>query len=239
MAKPAAKMSREELYQELTEKEVDGWSTENTLVELRAILQAVRKMGNPAGDILKGMGSKRWAELQGMYRQLGLGEPGSLTKGLLMAEMRAAVMGTQRPPGTERDATTGHAPPEAELNRQEPNGKTETAEQMKFETTKEQLTVGFGRHRGMSYQSMMEDFPNYCEWVLDTDATEPEACPDLKHFAAYLKRQAFNRRAPIPQETTKKETEEESQASGSGQQAAGLQQWVVVNHRRGQQHNDL
>ena len=228
MAKPAAKMSREELYQELTEKEVDGWSTKNTLVELRAVLQAVRKMDNPAGDILKGMGSKRWAELRGMYRELGLGEPGSLTKGLLMAEIRAAVMGTQRPPGTERDATTGHAPPEAELNRQEPNGKTE-----------EQLTVGFGRHRGMSYQSMMKDFPNYCEWVLGTDATEPEACPDLQHFAVYLKMQGFNGRAPIPQETTKKETEEESQASGSGQQAAGLQQWFVVNHRPGQQHNDL
>ena len=219
MAKSAAKMSREELYQELREKEVDGWSTKNTLVELRALVQAARKRDNPAGDILKGMGSKRWAELRGMYRQLGLGEPGSLTKGLLMAEIRAAVMGTQRPPGTERDATTGHAPPEAELNRQELNGKTE-----------EQLTVGFGRHRGMSYQSMMKDFPNYCEWVLDTDATKPEACPDLKHFAAYLKRQAFNRRAPIPQETTKKETEEESQASGSGQQAAGLQQWFVVKH---------
>ena len=219
MAKSAAKMSREELYQELTEKEVDGWSTKNTLVELRALVQAARKRDNPAGDILKGMGSKRLAELRGMYRQLGLGEPGSLTKGLLMAEIRAAVMGTQRPLGTERDATTGHAPPEAELNRQELNGKTE-----------EQLTVGFGRHRGMSYQSMMKDFPNYCEWVLDTDATKPEACPDLKHFAAYLKRQAFNRRAPIPQETTKKETEEESQASGSGQQAAGLQQWFVVKH---------
>ena len=230
MAKSAAKMSREELYQELTDLEVDGWSPKNMLVELRALVQAARKKDNPAGDILKGMGSKRWAELQGMYRQLGLGEPGSLTKGLLMAEIRAAVMGTQRPPGTERDATTGHAPPEAELNRQEPNGKTETAEQMKFETTKEQLTVGFGRHRGMSYQSMMKDFPNYCEWVLDTDATEPEACPALQHFAAYLKMQGFNRRAPIPQETTKKETEEESQASGSGQQAAGLQQWFLVKH---------
>ena len=110
MAKPAAKMSREELYQELTEKEVDGWSTENTLVELRALVQAARKMDNPAGDILKGMGSKCVAELRGMYRQRGLGEPGSLTKGLLMAAIRAAVMGTQRPPGTERDATTGHAP---------------------------------------------------------------------------------------------------------------------------------
>ena len=238
MAKSAAKMSREELYQELREKEVDGWSTKNTLVELRAVLQVVRKMYNPAGDILKGMGSKCWAELRGMYRELGLGEPGSLTKGLLMAEIRAAVMGTQRPPGTERDATTGHAPPEAELNRQEPNGKTETAKQMKFET-KEQLMVRFGRHRGTSYQNMMKDFPNYCEWVLDTDATEPEAGPDLQHFAVYLKMQGFNGRAPIPQETTKKETEEESQASGSGQQAAGLQQWIVVDDRRGQQRNDL
>ena len=91
----------------------------------------------------------------------------------------------------------------------------------------------------MSYESMMKDFPNYCEWVLDIDATEPEACPALQHFAVYLKMQGFNGRAPIPQETTKKETEEESQASGSGQQAARLQQWVVVDYRQGQQPNDL
>ena len=58
-------------------------------------------------------------------------------------------------------------------------------------------TVLFGKHQGIAYEDMIENYPDYCEWVMNTADIEDEANPELHHFASYLISKGFgNRKKP-------------------------------------------
>lgn len=49
--------------------------------------------------------------------------------------------------------------------------------------------LDFGKHRGRTYQEMLDEESNYCQWVLDKAEKEPEAesSEAFKHFLAFLR----------------------------------------------------
>lgn len=47
--------------------------------------------------------------------------------------------------------------------------------------------LGFGKHKDLSYKDVLQNYPNYVQWVLDTYAEEKEASQQLKKFALYIK----------------------------------------------------
>ena len=51
-----------------------------------------------------------------------------------------------------------------------------------------------------SFEEMVEMYPQYCEWVIQTREIEDETSPDLKHFADYLLLTGFGGRTHRMQE---------------------------------------
>ena len=228
--RPVSHMSKTEVMHELIEKQITGWGAESTAVEVKAILSAVRKLEKPINE-MKGLTTMKKAALQQRYREVGLGEPGSLTRGLMIAEIRQAVQGTVPPEMEapkdeeewtettqesssskininevahrvkERKASTGTKPEATEVPKN--SKKKETT--MNFDT-EELTTVRFGKHRGTKYHDMMETNPSYCNWVIETYEIEDEADAALKHFAVYLKMQGFGGRNPTTQKVPPTDT---------------------------------
>ena len=89
---------------------------------------------------------------------------------------------------------------------------------MKFDT-QELRTVQFGKHQGKSYELMMKEHLNYCEWVINTYHLEPGAGDDLKHMAVYLLQQGHGGRSF----TMGKEPETTKQTSTSSRSTKGDQ----------------
>ena len=80
-------------------------------------------------------------------------------------------------------------------------------------STPEQLTMGFGKHQGKTYQGMVETLRSYCEWVLTTMAIEEEACQELKHLGHYLLITGFNGRTSMDDSELSAMEEEGGQAA--------------------------
>jgi len=59
------------------------------------------------------------------------------------------------------------------------------------------LFVTFGKHRGRSYQEVLEDDPDYCEWIVQkarTEASSPEGVgPNLQKWADWLMKNGVGR----------------------------------------------
>ena len=226
--KALSSMTKEEIVSELEEHQTAGWNPKMSVIELRAILKEVRKIQNPEQEELKGLTSKKLAELQEQYRRLLGEDPGDRTRGLLMASIRNYVMGTEIPTATSSTAAKaatetpkpkGKAKPEAKAKpkveaakpsavklpmRPEPGKGTE----MNF-SDPSLLVVGFGKYKGTSYEEMEKTYPQYCNWVIQTFEIEDECDPRLKHFAVYLLKKGFGGRTPTDQEDQPaKETEE-------------------------------
>ena len=46
--------------------------------------------------------------------------------------------------------------------------------------------VGFGKFAALSYRQLLDQQPEYCEWVLSTIDTEPDSCPALFRLGNFL-----------------------------------------------------
>ena len=72
----AISTKKEEVIQELEDRQVEDWSPEQTVLELKALLSAVRRMSDQVENPLKGLTTMKLADLQETYREEGLGDPG-------------------------------------------------------------------------------------------------------------------------------------------------------------------
>ena len=217
-----SKMKKEEVIKELEDRQVDGWTKEQTVLELKAFLTAVRKLTTQEENPIKGLTTMKLADLQRKYREEGLGEPGALTRGLLVMELRNHLTGTipthqpqaQQAPhaatgssgssgSTSTKATQPTPKKSSSQSKATPKPKSfisrTTRTEMSYDTA-EKTTIRFGKHRGMSYQAAMESKPQYCEWVIQTAEMEPESGEDLNHFSNWLIMMGFGGRTPPTEE---------------------------------------
>ena len=104
--KPITSLTKAELTAELEEHQATAWNSKMSVIELRAILKEVRKVQNPEQGELKGLTTKKLAELQEQYRRLIGEDPEDRTRGLLMAAIRNYVMGTEIPTCKEEPKKT-------------------------------------------------------------------------------------------------------------------------------------
>ena len=221
-------MKKADIIEELRDSQAEGWSDKMSIIELRAILKEVRKMNNPEESELKGLTTKKLAELQGQYRRVTGKDPADMTRGLLMAAIRNHVMGTKPLPAAASDSSASSATKPAatakttEPTKEKPKAKAKAVPSkaptvpskaptvMDF-STQELRMVRFGKHKGTSYELMMNEQKAYCEWVINTYEIEDKSSdPTLIHFAVYLLQQGFNGRVPttkLDQEYEKEEKE--------------------------------
>jgi len=95
--RPVSVMTKAEIMEELTNRQVQGWEPSQTLVELRAILSVLRKIETPEST-LKGLTTMRLNQLRAKFREVFGTEPAeTLTRGLLITELRNHLMGTIPP----------------------------------------------------------------------------------------------------------------------------------------------
>ena len=192
-------MKKADIIAELTEWQTEGWSKDMTTVELRSILKIIRDPDGGAGPC-KGFSKKKLAELQDEYRSLGLGEPGKLTRGLLMLEIRHEVYRQQG--GSEKPKMTQQKPKMT----QQKTTPTTTQSKTKATSSAEQanptepppheedkMIMDFGRHKHLSYQQVLDDHPQYCIWVLEMDDQEPDCSEQLARFAQYLREKGLTK----------------------------------------------
>jgi len=48
----------------------------------------------------------------------------------------------------------------------------------------------FGKHAGLTYQHVLQNYPGYCAWIVDTAKQDHESSPQLLRFEKYLHREA-------------------------------------------------
>ena len=189
---------------ELTIRNVPDWTEDDTVVELRAILKQERDKSTPAKPATTNLGKKKLVELKECYKNLGLGDPENMTRGLLINQIKRHVLGVA---GTDSEKS----------ETQNPKGAPE------------EQKVRFGKHSNLTYKEITESYPKYCEWVITTSEMEDEACPQLHELARYLKKkkdQAMKnpqsssqnpvKRGASVVEVFKMDVEPEAPAKGSG-----------------------
>jgi len=87
------RMTKAQVIQALKDRGVEGWKSEDTVVELKAILrEALKRSSPPKAEFMKGITRKSLAELQALYTKIGLGSPRKLTRGLLINKIKHAVL---------------------------------------------------------------------------------------------------------------------------------------------------
>jgi len=211
-------MKKHEIVEELTEAQAQGWTEKMSMIELRAILQEVRKAMKPEQNELKGLTVKKLDELQGQYRRLTGQDPEGMTRGLLMAAIRNHVTGVEPPPKAPEASSSSTAAPKskakakAKTTTKTTTKTTKTSDPNKMNFSSQELrTIAFGKHKGTTYEDAMPEYPQYCEWVLNTYEIEDECTNAFKHFAVYLLKIGFNGREP--QDSKKPETEEEEKVA--------------------------
>merc|ERR1719401_2309794 len=47
----------------------------------------------------------------------------------------------------------------------------------------DELIISFGKHRGKSYEEVLQEEPDFCRWAL-SKAQDPDSSMALRHFAA-------------------------------------------------------
>ena len=132
---------------------------------------------------------------------MGLGDPGTLTRGLLINKIKHKVLDSPlevEEPVIDTGATSSTAG--RMTNRSMPQ-RTDQASSQKTvnETAAKSVqlhpipnlnplrpnTMLFGKFQGKSYEEVLEDSPEYCEWVIQTAEMEPSS-GELLHFAKFL-----------------------------------------------------
>ena len=219
-------MRKADLVEELQEWGIDGWSTNDTVVELRALVSAMRKTNQPEKDVLTGISKKKLADLQQLHEELGLGPPGKLNRGLLIHAIKQHVKEqppasipptTSNPPhGTNTERSTSTSEKRIPRSKSRPSKgpmttktsasirtekdasssttplkdtkKMATINKIKEETypSQEERMISFGKHKGKTFEKVIEDDLAYCNWVLETAAMEPSSGKELRTFANYL-----------------------------------------------------
>ena len=91
-------MTKAQVIQALKDRGVEGWKSEDTAVELKALLSKDIQTSQPKAECTKGITRKSLAELQALYTKIGLGSPAEkLTRGLLINKIKHAVLDEPSP----------------------------------------------------------------------------------------------------------------------------------------------
>ena len=167
--------------------------------------------------MLVGISDKKKVELEEMMRQLGL-DPEGLTKGWMTLKIKEKILSDEartwaaRARAPEKVAAKAKGAPKRskELT---PSGSSSTQPPQQqdvlpignsaayalidAETATE--TVMFGKHKGKAYSDVMQQYPAYCNWVLETAEIEDEASICLQHFASWLEMMEFPRTRQTPE----------------------------------------